>query len=343
MSGENESQLSKQERLKKEAREILGNWDSVMKPQGYPPYFEHPEIGQIKSFDPSIEQFDPANAWWLSELCRIVYTPDIKEGRKPWKKVIRFDHLKNTCFEEIHSIHKTGTHAAIYRCRPPGQADKIYHILCFRGTSRFRQWVLNLSAAPTRWHDKDTNTESLSSVSDASVPYVHSGFKTLFERIWPLIEPVIADIPGPFIYTGHSLGAALATMASVQKPPVFLYTFGSPRIGNAAFRDQLVHPNHFRITNHHDIVTLLPQTVDQIKPFDFHHTGQFVYLDENSEVQHNPSPETLATEHWAPDKPLTYLTRTFNSPNPPECVQDHSPIQYTRKLAIVAQGKRDGP
>ncbi len=332
MDDEPHKPLSKQQLLKKEAREIIGNWDSVMKPQGYPPYFEHPADHRIDSFDPSKSDFDPTNAWWLSELCRLVYTPDNKEGRKPWKKVIRFDYLEDTCFEEIHSIHKTGTHAAIYRCHPPGQPDKIYHTLCFRGTSRFRQWVLNLSAAPTRWYHKDTSAEK----RDYSTPYVHSGFKTLFDRLWPLIEPVIADIPGPFIYTGHSLGAALATMASVRITPDFLYTFGSPRIGNAAFRDQLDHPPHFRITNHHDIVTLLPQTVDQIKPFDFHHTGHFIYLDENGEVQHNPSPETLANDHWAPDKPLTYLSRTFNSPHPPECVQDHSPIQYTRKLAALA-------
>ncbi|MCF6313780.1 MAG: lipase family protein [Verrucomicrobiales bacterium] len=331
MSDEPNSQLSKQQLLKKEALEILGNWDSVMKPQGYPPYFEHPEGRQIKPFDPSIKPFDPANAWWLSELCRLVYTPDHKEGNRPWKKIIRFDFLKNTRFEEIHSIHKTGTHAAIYRCHPPGQPDAIYHILCFRGTSRFRQWVLNLSAAPTRWSHKDTRTHETDNKS-----YVHSGFKILFERIWPLIDPIIADIPGPFIYTGHSLGAALATMASLRKKPAQLYTFGSPRIGNAAFRDQLDHPPHFRITNHHDIVTLLPQSIDQIQPFDFHHCGDFIYLDENNNLLHNPKPEVLANEHWAPDQALTYLKRTFTSPHPPECIRDHSPIQYSRKLSSLA-------
>jgi len=336
MSDELDSQLSKQQRLKKEAREIIGNWDSVMKPQGYPPYFEHPEGEQIEAFDPSKNHFDPSNAWWLSELCRIVYTPDNKEGRKPWKKVIRFDYLKDTPFEEIHSIHKTGTHAAIYRCHKPDHPDEVYHILCFRGTSSFRQWVLNLSAAPIKWHDKDKTDDNSPTETDHSKPYVHSGFKILFDRIWPLIEPVIAEIPGPFIYTGHSLGGALATMAAAQKTPDLLYTFGSPRVGNAAFRDQLNHPPHFRITNHHDLVTLLPQTVEQLKPFDFHHCGRFVYLDENGGVQHNPSPETLANEHWAPDMPLTYLKRTFNTPHPPECVQDHRPIQYTRKLAALA-------
>lgn len=325
---------SKSQRLKDETLEILGNWDSVMKPQGYPPYFEHPANADIPPFDPNKNFFDPANAWWLSELCRLVYTPDQKEGKRPWKKIIRFDFLKNTPFEEIHSFHKTGTHAAIYRCHPLEQPDHFYHTLCFRGTSRFRQWLLNLSTASTHWYPKDTNTHETKNKA-----YVHSGFKILFERIWPLIEPIIADIPGPIIYTGHSLGAAFATMAALRKKPTQLYTFGSPRIGNAAFRDQPDHPPHFRITNHHDIVTLLPQSVDQIKPFDFHHCGNFIYLDKDNTLHHNPPPELLANEHWVPDQPLTYLTRTFNSPHPPECIRDHSPIQYSRKLAALASRK----
>lgn len=289
----------------------------------------------MEAFDPSKDHFDPSNAWWLSELCRIAYTPDHKEGRRPWRKVIRFDYLGTTPFEEIHSFHKTGTHAAIYRCHPAGRPDDIYHILCFRGTSRFRQWVLNLSSTPIRWYENNTKPDSATS-DDDPVPYVHSGFRILFNRIWPLIEPVIADIPGPLIFTGHSLGAALATMAAVRRSPDFLYTFGSPRVGNTAFRDQLGHPRHFRVTNHHDIVTLLPHSVDKIAPFDFHHCGQFVYLDESGAILHNPSAEALANEHWMPDLPLTYLARSFKGPHPPECIQDHSPIQYTRKLAKLA-------
>lgn len=336
MEDEENKLLPKPQLLKKEVSKIIGNWDSVLKPQGYPPYFEPPEGVDLEAFDPSKEGFDANNAWWLAELCRIVYTPDHKEGRYPCRKVIRFDYLGNTPFEEIHSFHKTGTHAAIYRCHRAGNPDDIYHILCFRGTSRFRQWVLNLSATPIRWHDKN-DTREPSPSDDDSEPYVHSGFRILFNRIWPLIEPVIADIKGPLIFTGHSLGAALATMAAVQRPPDSLYTFGSPRVGNTAFRDQLGPARHFRVTNHHDIVTLLPHSVDKISPFDFHHCGQFVYLDENAGIQHNPTPEALVNENWMPDMPLTYLASCFKGPHPPECIQDHSPIEYSKKLAAAVK------
>ncbi len=334
MEDEEDQPLSKPQLLKEEVREIIGNWDSVLKPQGYPPYFEIAEGAGIQAFDPSKEHFDPSNAWWLSELCRLVYTPDHKEGRLPWRDVIRFDYLADSPFEEIDSFHKTGTHAALYRCHPSGHPGDPYHVLCFRGTSRFRQWVLNLGSTPIRWHEGNSESNSIRADNKA-LPYVHSGFRFLFDLIWPLIEPVLTRMPGPLIFTGHSLGAALATMAAARRPPDCLYTFGSPRVGNTAFRDQLGHPRHFRVTNHHDIVTLLPHSIDTIAPFDFHHCGQLLYIDGDGEIQHDPSPEALANENWMPDMPLTYLASCFKGPHPPGCIQDHSPIEYSEKLAAI--------
>ena len=64
--------------------------------------------------------------------------------------------------------------------------------------------------------------------------------------------------------TGHSLGAAFATFASVAIKQNFnftkftFYTFGSPRVGNKAFSDYIFSyfPNgqYQRITHYNDIV-----------------------------------------------------------------------------------------
>ncbi len=65
---------------------------------------------------------------------------------------------------------------------------------------------------------------------------------------------------------GHSLGAALATLVALDLtvrgkfPELTLYTFASPRLGNARFVEvfQPLLPRAFRIANRADIVTELP-------------------------------------------------------------------------------------
>ena len=62
----------------------------------------------------------------------------------------------------------------------------------------------------------------------------------------------------PIFYTGHSLGAAFATLAVARYPPRAVYTFGSPRVGNEAFAASLqVVPIH-RVVDNKDAVVLLP-------------------------------------------------------------------------------------
>lgn len=67
------------------------------------------------------------------------------------------------------------------------------------------------------------------------------------------------------IVTGHSLGAALATLTALdfvssQITPVRLFTFGSPRIGNAAFANysSSMILDRYRHTHHRDVVPHVP-------------------------------------------------------------------------------------
>eukprot|EP00602_Paraphysomonas_sp_CaronLab_P007912 CAMPEP_0185035640 /NCGR_PEP_ID=MMETSP1103-20130426/27388_1 /TAXON_ID=36769 /ORGANISM="Paraphysomonas bandaiensis, Strain Caron Lab Isolate" /LENGTH=238 /DNA_ID=CAMNT_0027572823 /DNA_START=198 /DNA_END=914 /DNA_ORIENTATION=+ len=98
---------------------------------------------------------------------------------------------------------------------------------------------------------------------------VHEGWYNAEQRIiGPLVDYLkqLRDTYPDYevILTGHSLGAALATLAYIDMLPVFsplqLYTFGSPRVGNTKFSiwasTQLV--NHYRVTHHQDIVPHYP-------------------------------------------------------------------------------------
>ena len=340
---------SRRARFAEDTRDLLASWDAVF----HPPvtlrdYFEVPdgtEPGWRPPLSPGIaaDAFDPGAAWWFAELCRFVYTPDHKEVKRFRVSDIRPQILADrTRFQEQLNLHKTGTHVAIYRVVPDDASGEVpWTILCFRGTSRFRQWVVNLSTLPIRLLPGD---EPGSEVDPAN-PYVHQGFKVLFDRIWPLVEPHLRDQPGPVFYIGHSLGGALATLAALERPPSGgLYTFGCPRVGNTAFREQLAGAGvtHHRFVNHHDIVTLLPHSLEKLAPYDFHHTGQFHYLDGEGAIHHNPSLAELGNNAWQPDQPLTFLARAFRDQTAgiPECVLDHTPRRYADKLFRLAQGRR---
>ena len=311
---------SRGQRLKAKALCLQRDWKGIAYPEGEGPWFEQEDVERIAPFDPETSAYTPTNAWWLVELCRLAYTPDDREKNRPWSRFDREPHLQRSPFREIHSIHKTGTHAAIYRV-DGGQQSDAATVLCFRGTTRMRQWVMNLSTLPVAWQGAE---ESVSDTSKVEKAYVHQGFQILFDRIWPLLEPLLRDQPRPLFITGHSLGAALALMSAARMRPEVLYTFGSPRVGNPAFTAGVSGFPHYRVVHHCDIVTLLPHAVETFAPYDFRHHGELVHL-RSDEVD------------WQPDKPLTYLRKTFTSPHPPECFVDHTPTMYADTLIKCSQ------
>jgi len=88
---------------------------------------------------------------------------------------------------------------------------------------------------------------------------VHVGFKEEINKLWPSITAALEVNPGNLYVTGHSLGAAMATIAAsrMQDRVTALVTFGSPRVGNAEFVKSLT-VEHYRVQNNCDDVTKVP-------------------------------------------------------------------------------------
>jgi hypothetical protein len=68
---------------------------------------------------------------------------------------------------------------------------------------------------------------------------VHLGFSSALRRSWGQVEAVLDEAGDrPLFLTGHSMGGALAVLTACRlaragRPPVAIYTFGSPRVAMA--------------------------------------------------------------------------------------------------------------
>lgn len=263
--------------------------------------------------------FDIAEAWWLAELCRLAYTPDSKEFTRVWhaRKPDRLEVLEERSpFRELLDVHKTGNSAAIY------ETDFGGTVLCFRGTSKPAQWISNLVFHPHEWV-RFKEQEELQGA------FVHSGFYVMFKRIWPLLWPTLRLAPRPWIFTGHSLGGALAKMAHAVAKADKVYTFGAPRIGNEIFAGAHME-NTIRIVNHRDIVPLLPARDESKGRKAFGHGGELVLLPEEGGFIDDPTPY-LNLQPWNLVEEWSRQSDLFR--HTPPWIKDHFIGDYCRKIA----------
>lgn len=106
---------------------------------------------------------------------------------------------------------------------------------------------------------------------------VHTGFKDEVDKLWNDLVPHYAKhIEKRFMITGHSLGAAMATIATSRFEEYTnvhqLTTFGSPRVGTRKFVKNISTP-HWRFVNNNDIVCRVPLALMGYK-----HHGKLQYI-----------------------------------------------------------------
>lgn len=117
----------------------------------------------------------------------------------------------------------------------------------------------------------------------------HRGFKSALELVYDKLLKRIIELRShhKVIFTGHSLGAALATlcMARFGDTSAHLYTFGSPRVGDRAFSEcwRFQMTNCWRLRNHNDVVTRNPGVL-----LGYRHVGDMYYISHSGIVIKNP-------------------------------------------------------
>ena len=152
----------------------------------------------------------------------------------------------------------------------------------FRGSQTNREWARDEEADQVAW--------------PSSPSMVHRGFLAIYQQVKPKLFKAIKELAPTSIYiSGHSLGAAVATMAaydvhtnSPDHAIMQTYVFASPRVGNLEFATLVdaALPEFYRVVNLADFVNAIPLPVqpnftgDHV-PCIYQHVGQRVTFDRN--------------------------------------------------------------
>lgn len=149
-------------------------------------------------------------------------------------------------------------------------------VIAYRGTATCLEWLENLRATLTCLPDDmaPMNCEPMVQTGFLSM-YTSSGGDQSYQSLQDSVRQEVAKIlqtysdePLSITITGHSLGAALATLTaydithnfSDNAPLVTVVSFGGPRVGNKTFRSQLERTGTkvLRIVNSDDLITKVP-------------------------------------------------------------------------------------
>ncbi len=224
---------------------------------------------------------------------------------------------------------------------------KDYLVLAFRGTESDS---LDDIKADARANIRKCETSGM----------IHSGFYFAYQEIRKEIEEKLLLEPyskKPLYITGHSLGGALATVATKytyhEGGLAACYTFGSPRVGNDDWINNVKTPIH-RLVNAADCVTMLPPGDVTISAFTFLaklipgpgyqiatwlktkfggyiHAGNMRYLTNCQPGNFEDVKVLYTVSFFYRLKALVFKSLPFS-----KLLSDHSISVYSKKLMIIA-------
>jgi pimeloyl-ACP methyl ester carboxylesterase len=163
---------------------------------------------------------------------------------------------------------------------------------------------------------------------------VHRGFKEAYESIAGEISAWLErSAPSGLVATGHSLGGALATLLAAERAEADLVTFGSPRVGDAAFAGNFLRRQVRRYVDCTDKVAAVPPEV-----LGYRHLHGEIYLNRFGLALPAPSIEERSEDQAAARKIYIrkYAWRIWRNVAVRD-LADHAPVNYVS----AATGRRD--
>ena len=147
---------------------------------------------------------------------------------------------------------------------------------CLVAKDRNDLWFAFRGTEPSKLNDVMADLNMIKSAAKAGGK-VHGGFQQEVNDLWmDVLEELEHNdqlkVRKDVYMTGHSLGAAMATIAATRYQPHELFTFGSPRVGGNKFIKNIKCP-HLRFMNNNDIVCRIPPAW-----LGFKHHGEMIYF-----------------------------------------------------------------
>ncbi|NJR39385.1 MAG: lipase family protein [Leptolyngbyaceae cyanobacterium CSU_1_4] len=255
-------------------------------------------------FEPNAIAYSPINAIGLAQAARLAYLNPfaIASTVHTWQ------------FTNFHFFEQRATQAFMM------SNDQVI-ILAFRGTEArcLKDWM----------------TDADITLIKACGGRVHRGFSSGLEAVWQDILTQFQRLRTQnqtLFITGHSLGAALATLAAAKFAALGqavrgLYTFGSPRVGCPEFAsvfNQAFQNRAFRFVNHNDVVTRVA-----LRSLGYDHVGKCLYFDAEGRLHEE-------IEFWRQflDSVTGGMADFLNACG---IVSDHNMAEYERNLIFNRQ------
>ena len=262
----------------------------------------------ISKFVPITSSYQGENALVLTDCARLAYEKE---------RVISQALMEQWGFRHFRFFSRKGTQAFV-------AANDDIIVVAFRGTEpkKLRDW----------------HTDAKVKKEQGPAGKVHRGFKKALQAVWvdragkAGVRTSIDEFQnkGQSVwFTGHSLGAALATLAvaelSIREDRAVngLYTIGQPRVGDRKFAaafNGIFQNRCFRFVNNNDLVTRVPPRQSK-----YSHVGRALYIDSDGQLH-----DDIAWWNKFLDR-LKGIPKDIGDLGP-DAINDHSASEYLKLI-----------
>ncbi len=207
--------------------------------------------------------YSDRTAWLMARCSQLAYV-EFESGQEPQLRA----GLQELGLTYLQPFSKNATCAYLAR-------NEHFAVLAFRGTTKdFRTILADIKI---RFYRDKFGARTSTGFSEA--------YKFVQQEIAKAVDTLEPDLP--LYITGHSLGGALAAIASTRILPsdrvAACYTYGCPRVGDGEFTLQLWKVPVYRQVHRSDVVPHAPLA------FGYRQAGDFRYIKRNGKMVQDPN------------------------------------------------------